>query len=279
MYKRFKWCISDRRSVSDRLKARGYPCAKGYNSSASQWLSGEQVRLCSGHPKVHFGTIVEGSWGWRGGGGGCTVGPPGSLTILLALTEQTRTASSRRETSEPTDLLIPKSQPDCLQLGPPDFLWLFTSDCRLRPIFLLSMNLPLQYGRPGLRRLRNNYQTQWWWFWSSAGGLAPPTRQHGTWLTVATSEILKPRWRPCSTRVSDVCRRWMSLPCIVYLGVYCYGNVLVPSLSLPPFIVLMFLIMLMFLLSLSFSLSPSLSLSLSLFLSHSPPPSLPSIYV
>ena len=36
------------------------------------------MRLCSGHPKVHFGTIVEGSWG---GGGGCTVGPPGSLTI------------------------------------------------------------------------------------------------------------------------------------------------------------------------------------------------------
>ena len=77
MYKQFKWCISDRRSVSDRLKARVYPCAKGYNSSASQWLSGEQVRLCSGHPKVHFGTIVEGS---GGRGGGCTVGPPGSLT-------------------------------------------------------------------------------------------------------------------------------------------------------------------------------------------------------
>ena len=68
MYKWYKWCISDLRSVRDRLKARGYPCAKGYNSSASQWLSGEQVRLCSGHPKVHFGTIVEGSWG-RGGGG------------------------------------------------------------------------------------------------------------------------------------------------------------------------------------------------------------------
>ena len=63
MYKRFKWCVSDWRSVSDRLKTRGYPCAKGCNSSASQWLSGEQVRLCSGHPKVHFGTIVEGSWG------------------------------------------------------------------------------------------------------------------------------------------------------------------------------------------------------------------------
>ena len=78
MYKRFKCCISDQRSVSDQLKARGYPYAKGYNSSASQWLSGEQVKLCSGHPKVHFGTIVEGSWG---GGGGCTVGPPGSPTI------------------------------------------------------------------------------------------------------------------------------------------------------------------------------------------------------
>ena len=69
MYKWFKWCISDRRSVSDWLKARGYPCAKGYNSSASQWLSGEQARLCSGHPKVHFGTIVEGSGGGGGGGG------------------------------------------------------------------------------------------------------------------------------------------------------------------------------------------------------------------
>ena len=70
MYKRFKWCLSDRRAVSDRLKVRGYPCAKGYNSSASQWLSGEQVRLCSGHPKVRFGTIVEGSWEEWGGGGG-----------------------------------------------------------------------------------------------------------------------------------------------------------------------------------------------------------------
>ena len=69
MYKWFKWRISDRRSVSDRLKARGYPCAKGYNSSASQWLSGEQVRLCSGHPKVHFWTIVQGGWGGGWGGG------------------------------------------------------------------------------------------------------------------------------------------------------------------------------------------------------------------
>ena len=86
MYKQFKWCISDRRSVSDRLKARGYPCAKGYNSSASQWLSREQVRLCSGHPKVHFGTIVEGSCGGGGGGGGwCTVGPPGSLTMCVCV--------------------------------------------------------------------------------------------------------------------------------------------------------------------------------------------------
>ena len=32
------------------------------------------MRLCSGHPKVYFGTIVEGSYG-RGGGGGCTGGP------------------------------------------------------------------------------------------------------------------------------------------------------------------------------------------------------------
>ena len=83
MYKRFKWCISDRRSVSDRLKARGCPRAKGYNSSASQWLSGEQVRLCLGHPKAHFETIAEGSCG-RGGGGGEGVSPPGSLTISKA---------------------------------------------------------------------------------------------------------------------------------------------------------------------------------------------------
>ena len=48
-------------------RARGNPCAKGCNSSASQWLSGEQVRLCLGHPKVHFGTIVGSFWG--GGGG------------------------------------------------------------------------------------------------------------------------------------------------------------------------------------------------------------------
>ena len=34
------------------------------------------MRLCSGHPKVHFRTIVEGSWEGRG----CSVGPPGSLT-------------------------------------------------------------------------------------------------------------------------------------------------------------------------------------------------------
>ena len=31
------------------------------------------MRLCSGHPKVHFGTIVVGSLG-----GGCTKGPAGA---------------------------------------------------------------------------------------------------------------------------------------------------------------------------------------------------------
>ena len=37
----------------------------------------------NGHPKVHFGTIVEGSQGGGGGGGGggCTGGPPDSLII------------------------------------------------------------------------------------------------------------------------------------------------------------------------------------------------------
>ena len=53
---------------------------KGYNSSASQGLPGEQMRLYSGHLKVHFGAIVEGSWGGWGGGGRCAVGPPCSLT-------------------------------------------------------------------------------------------------------------------------------------------------------------------------------------------------------
>ena len=35
--------------------------------------------MCLGHPKVHFGTIVEGSG--RGEGGGVHGRPPGSLTI------------------------------------------------------------------------------------------------------------------------------------------------------------------------------------------------------
>ena len=35
------------------------------------------MRLCLGHPKVHFGTIVEGSWG--GGGGGVLGGSSGLL--------------------------------------------------------------------------------------------------------------------------------------------------------------------------------------------------------
>ena len=53
-------------AVSDWLNAGGFPSAKGYNCIASRWLSEEQVRLCSGHPKVHFGTTVEGSWRGRG---------------------------------------------------------------------------------------------------------------------------------------------------------------------------------------------------------------------
>ena len=74
------------RSVSDWLNARGYPCAKGDNSIASQWLSGEQMRLCSGHSKVHFVNIVVGFWKWEGGGGGCTeTGGEGGGFVLLAL--------------------------------------------------------------------------------------------------------------------------------------------------------------------------------------------------
>ena len=57
-------------SVRARLSTRGYLCAKGYNSSSSQWLSGKQVRLCSGHLTVQFGTIVEGSCGEGGGARG-----------------------------------------------------------------------------------------------------------------------------------------------------------------------------------------------------------------
>ena len=75
-------CASELGSVSDYLNARGCPFAKGYNSSASQWLSGEQVRLCSGHPKVNFGTLVVGSWGREGGVGG---GGGGAQGVLLAL--------------------------------------------------------------------------------------------------------------------------------------------------------------------------------------------------
>ena len=68
MYMGFKKCVNELRSISDWLNAMRYPCAKSYNSSAFQWLSEEQVRMCSGHPKVHSGTIVVGSggWGWRG---------------------------------------------------------------------------------------------------------------------------------------------------------------------------------------------------------------------
>ena len=75
MYKWFKWCVSDLRPVSDWLNSRGYPCIKGHNSSASQRLSGEQVRLCSGHHKAHFWDHSErflgcGGWGCTGRGGG-----------------------------------------------------------------------------------------------------------------------------------------------------------------------------------------------------------------
>ena len=73
MDKWFKLCSSDPCSVSDWLNARGYPCTKGYNSSASQWLSEEEVRLCFGHPKVHFRTIVEGFLGLGEVGGGGVV--------------------------------------------------------------------------------------------------------------------------------------------------------------------------------------------------------------
>ena len=41
-----------------------------------QWLSGEQMRLCSRHLKVHFGATVGGFWGDGEGGGG--VGHSGS---------------------------------------------------------------------------------------------------------------------------------------------------------------------------------------------------------
>ena len=46
-------------------------------------LSGEQVRLCSRHPKVHFGTIVEGTYGRRRGVGGGVHGRSSGLPGLL----------------------------------------------------------------------------------------------------------------------------------------------------------------------------------------------------
>ena len=44
------------------------------------------MRFCSGHPKVHFGTIVEGSLGSGVGAGvrGCTEGGGGGGGVLLA---------------------------------------------------------------------------------------------------------------------------------------------------------------------------------------------------
>ena len=69
-----------------QVNARGYPCAKGCNSSASQWLSGEQVRLCLGHPKVHFGTIVEGSSGGGGGGGARVLRAPSLQHFIYLIT-------------------------------------------------------------------------------------------------------------------------------------------------------------------------------------------------
>ena len=67
-----------------RVNVREYPCAKGYNSSASRWLSGEQVKLCSGHPKVHFGTIVEGSWRGEGVHGGSSGPSHYNVHVLLS---------------------------------------------------------------------------------------------------------------------------------------------------------------------------------------------------
>ena len=51
-------------------------------------MSREQKRLCSGHCQVNSGTIMVGSSGEGGGGGegggeGRTVGPAGSLPIIL----------------------------------------------------------------------------------------------------------------------------------------------------------------------------------------------------
>ena len=43
---------------------------------------GKQGRLCSGHPKVHFGTIAEGSW--EGGGGGGVHGGSSELSHFTA---------------------------------------------------------------------------------------------------------------------------------------------------------------------------------------------------
>ena len=89
---------------------------RAINSSASQCLSGEQVRSCLVHHQVHFRTIVVGFWwkggGW-GGGGGCTVGPAGSLTTAEDVNE---VACQQLEQEVPPRGGV--TQPDNPTLGP-----------------------------------------------------------------------------------------------------------------------------------------------------------------
>ena len=52
-------------SVVDCLNARGEGEGGGGRGGGPQWLSVEQMRLrLSGHPEVHFETVVVGFWGW-----------------------------------------------------------------------------------------------------------------------------------------------------------------------------------------------------------------------
>ena len=68
-----------------RLTQDGTLAQRAVNSSASQWLSREQERLCSGHPKVHFETILEGSGGGGGVHGGSSGLPHYVSVCMLAL--------------------------------------------------------------------------------------------------------------------------------------------------------------------------------------------------
>ena len=77
MYKWFEWCIRDLRSVSGRGNARGYPCTKGYNSSAPPVTVRRTSEIVLGTP---LGTFRDHSGRFGVRGEGCTADAPGSST-------------------------------------------------------------------------------------------------------------------------------------------------------------------------------------------------------